>query len=96
MKQPAVYIMANKRNGTLYKRVTTYLVQRVYQHKNGIFGGFTHRYGCKKLVYYELLSQMEMAIFREKQIKNFSRKKKLKLIESINPEWNDLYESLIA
>ena len=81
MKQPAVYIMTNKRNGTLYTGVTSSLVQRVYQHKNGIFGGFTDRYGCKKLIYYELLSHMEMAIFREKQIKGFSRNRKLKLIE---------------
>jgi len=96
MKQPAVYIMANKPNGTLYTGVTSNLVQRVYQHKNGLTKGFTDRYGCKKLVYYELISDMQLAIFREKQIKNYSRSKKLKLIRSINVEWNDLYDSIIG
>ena len=64
MKEPAVYIMPNKRNGTLYTGVTSQLIQRVYQHKKGLTGGFTYRYGCKKLVYYELLSDMKIAIFR--------------------------------
>jgi putative endonuclease len=86
--------MANERNGTLYTGVTSNLVQRVFQHKNGLLGGFTDRYGCKKLVYYELLGDMRTAIFREKQIKGGSRKQKLKLIESTNPEWRDLYESI--
>ncbi|HUX78685.1 MAG TPA: GIY-YIG nuclease family protein [Alphaproteobacteria bacterium] len=95
MKKPAIYIMANKRNGTLYTGVTSNLVRRVFQHKNGLTLGFTHRYGCKMLVYYEMLGDMDSANFRERQIKSDSRKKKLKLIESINPEWNDLYESIL-
>jgi predicted GIY-YIG superfamily endonuclease len=95
MKQPAIYIMANKRNGTLYTGVTSNLVQRVFQHKNGLTRGFTHRYGCKRLVYYEMLGDMDSANFRERQIKAGSRKQKLKLIESINPEWEDLYASIL-
>ncbi|HUX78997.1 MAG TPA: GIY-YIG nuclease family protein [Alphaproteobacteria bacterium] len=95
MKKPAIYIMANKRNGTLYTGVSSNLVQRVFQHKNGLTLCFTHRYGCKILVYYEMLGDMDSANFRERQIKSGSRKQKLKLIESINPEWNDLYESIL-
>ncbi len=91
MKQPVVYIMASKRNGTLYVGVTTDLVQPVYQHKKGITKGFTHQYDCTELVYYELFGDIEKAISREKQIKAGSRKKKLELIESLNPEWKDLY-----
>ena len=94
-KQPAIYIITNKRNGTLYTGVTSNLIQRIYQHKNGLTPGFSHRYGCKKLVYYEIFDEMQYAIFREKQIKAGSRKKKLKLIETLNPEWKDLYESLL-
>jgi len=95
MKKPAVYIMANKYNGTIYTGVTSNLIQRVFQHKEGLIPGFTHRYGCKKLVYYELFDDMGNAIFREKQLKAGSRKQKRKLIESINPQWNDLYESIL-
>lgn len=95
MKQPAIYIMANKRNGTLYVGVTSNLIQRVFQHKEGITKGFTHQYGCKNLVYYELYGDMEKAISREKQVKAGTRKNKLKLIESLNPQWKDLYNSLI-
>lgn len=69
MKQPAIYIMTNKRNGTLYTGVTSDLTQRVYQHKNGLTKGFTSRYGCKILVYYELFDDMENAILREKLLK---------------------------
>ena len=94
MKEPVVYIMANKRNGTLYTGATSDLIQRIFQHKNNLVPGFTSRYGCKILVYYERLKDMESAILREKQIKAGSRKGKLKLIESINPEWKDLYKSL--
>ncbi len=96
MKQPVVYIMASKRNGTLYVGVTSSLVQRVYQHKKGITEGFTYQYNCTNLVYYELFGCMEKAIFREKQIKAGSRKKKLELIESLNPEWKDLWERITA
>ena len=84
--------MANKRNGTLYTGVTSNLKKRVYQHKESIIKGFTSKYECNKLVYYEILETMESAILREKQIKSGSRKKKLKLIESINPGWLDLYD----
>ncbi len=93
-KQPAIYIVTNKRNGTLYTGVTSNLIQSIYQHKNQIIKGFASRYECKCLVYFEVHSVMETAIFREKQIKDYSRKKKIKLIESMNPEWNDLYESI--
>ena len=88
--------MANKPNGTLYTGVTSNLVQRVYQHKNGLTKGFTDRYGCKTLVYYELIGNMQLAIFRETQIKNYSRSTKLMLIRSINVEWNDLYDPIIG
>ena len=91
MKQPAVYIMTNKRNGALYTGVTSKLPQRVWQHREGVVDGFTKRYGCKILVWYEMHEIMEAAILREKQIKAGSRKKKLALIESLNPQWRDLY-----
>ena len=93
-KQPAVYIMANKRNGTLYTGVTSNLVKRVYEHKNGLTEGFTKRYGCKRLVYYEQFADISYAIYREKQIKGGSRKDKTLLIEKSNPRWEDLYERL--
>jgi len=94
MKQPAVYIMANRRNGTLYAGVTSDLPARVWQHRNGTIG-FTARYGCKLLVWYELHADMSAAIEREKQIKAGSRERKLTLIEALNPEWEDLYESIV-
>ena len=84
-RYPVVYIMANKRNGTLYTGVTSNITQRVYQHKQAIVPGFTSQYGCKRLVYYEQYEEMLTAITREKQIKGGSRKKKLALIESMNP-----------
>ena len=93
--KPAIYIMANKRNGTLYTGVTSDLIKRVYQHKQGQIAGFTKEYGCHQLVYYEQYETMMAAIEREKQIKAGSRKKKLALIESINPNWIDLYNSLL-
>ena len=95
MKRPAIYIMTNKRNGTLYTGVTSNLVKRVYEHKEGVVPGFTKKYDCKQLVYYETHESMDNAITREKQIKSGSRDKKLALIESMNPEWNDLYEEII-
>ena len=94
MKQPATYIMANKRNGTLYTGVTSTLVSRVWQHRTGISGGFTKRYRCKLLVWFELADTMEAAILREKQIKAGSRAKKLALIEALNPQWRDLYDHI--
>ena len=90
MKQPAIYIMASKRNGTLYTGVTSDLVKRVHQHKTGITPGFASRYGCTLLVYFEIFEEMAAAIAREKQIKAGSRRKKLALIEAINPDWRDL------
>jgi putative endonuclease len=94
-KQPAIYIMANKRNGTLYTGVTSDLIKRAYQHKNGESPGFSRRYNCKLLVYYEVHEDMLVAIAREKQIKAGSRKKKIALIESMNPQWVDLYAGIL-
>jgi putative endonuclease len=94
MKQPAVYIMTNKRNGTLYVGVTSNLPQRVWQHREGVVEGFTKRYGCKMLVWFERHETMDAAIGREKQIKGGSRAKKLSLIEANNPEWRDLFEDI--
>jgi predicted GIY-YIG superfamily endonuclease len=95
MKQPAVYIMTNRRNGTLYTGVTSDLPRRVYDHRTGAVPGFTSRYKLKMLVWYELYDDMTNAIMREKQIKAGSRKKKLALIEAQNPQWRDLYPDLI-
>ncbi len=94
MKQPAVYIMANRRNGTLYTGVSSELVKRAWQHREGQCDGFTKRYGCKMLVWYELSGSMENAILREKQVKAGSRAKKLTLIEAMNPTWRDLWEDI--
>lgn len=82
--------MASKRNGTLYTGVTSDLFKRVYEHKNNIIDGFTKKYSVHNLVYFEDCGNIVIAIQREKQIKGFVRAKKIKLIESINPEWNDL------
>ncbi len=95
MREPAIYIMANKKSGTLYTGVTSNLAQRVYQHKENLYKGFTADYGCKKLVFYELHENMYSAIAREKQIKAGSRKSKINLIESMNPEWKDLYKEIV-
>jgi len=94
MRSPAVYIAASKRNGTLYTGVTSSLARRIWEHREGLCDGFTKRYGCKLLVWYELYETMPEAIAREKQIKAGSRAKKLALIESTNPNWGDLYEEL--
>ena len=94
--QPAVYIMANRRNGAVYTGVTSDLAQRTWQHREGIADGFARRYDCKLLVWYELHSTMEYAIEREKQIKAGSRKRKLALIEAQNPRWRDLFEGICA
>jgi len=96
MKNPCVYILASKRNGTLYAGVTSNLIQRVWQHKEGVVEGFTQKYGVKLLVWYELHATMESAIAREKQIKAGNRNKKIQLIEAMNPEWRDLYADIIA
>jgi putative endonuclease len=94
--QPAVYIMANRRNGAVYTGVTSDLPQRGWQHRESLIEGFTKRYGCKLLVWYELHSTMEHAIEREKQVKAGSRKKKLRLIEATNPQWRDLFADICA
>jgi putative endonuclease len=94
--QPAVYIVASRRNGTLYVGVTSNLVQRAWQHREGVVDGFSKRYGCKLLVWFELHSTMENAILREKQIKGGSRKRKLALIEADNPQWRDLFAEICA
>jgi putative endonuclease len=95
MKQPCVYIVASKRHGTLYTGVTSDLPKRAFEHKEGLVKGFSTKYGCKILVWYEIHETMIAAITREKQIKAGSRAKKLALIEMQNPEWKDLYETLI-
>ena len=94
MKQPAVYILASARNGTLYVGVTSNMVQRTWQHRHGTTAGFTQRYGVHHLVYYELHADMEHAIEREKRLKKWERQWKLRLIEKANPEWRDLYDEL--
>ncbi len=92
--QPAVYLMANRKNGTLYVGVTSNLIKRVYMHKHEITDGFTKKYNCKMLVFFEIHQTMKSAITREKQIKAGSRKKKIELIEGINSTWKDLYEEI--
>ena len=94
-KQPTVYILANKRNGTLYVGVTSDLVQRIWEHKNSMVEGFTKHYNVHKLVWYELHESMESAIVREKRLKDWKRAWKLKLIESKNPDWQDLYDTIV-
>ena len=94
-RQPCVYLLASKRNGTLYVGVTSDLLGRIWQHKNDLAEGFTKRYGVHMLVWFEIHETMESAIAREKAIKEWKRQWKLKLIESSNPEWRDLYEELL-
>jgi len=95
MKQPCVYILASKRNGTLYIGVTSDLIKRVWEHKNKIGDGFSKKYRIHGLVYFELHEDMVSAITREKQIKKWNRQWKMELIEVQNPEWKDLYETLL-
>jgi putative endonuclease len=95
MKQPCVYIMASQRHGTLYTGVTSDLPRRAFEHREGVMKGFSAKYGCKILVWYEVHESMIEAITREKQIKAGSRAKKVALIEGLNPEWKDLYKTLI-
>lgn len=94
-KLPCVYILASKRNGTLYVGVTSNLPRRVWQHKNGVVEGFTKKYRVHNLVWYEVHDAMESAILREKQIKGGSRARKMALIEALNPDWQDLYDSIL-
>mgnify|MGYP000032072530 CR=1 FL=1 len=93
-KTPAIYILASKRNGTLYIGVTSHLSARIYQHKNKLISGFTEKYDVSKLVYFESFETMECAITREKQLKKWNRAWKLELIEKTNPDWKDLYLEL--
>ena len=92
MKVPCVYILASRRNGTLYTGVTSDIFDRVSKHKQDLIEGFTQRYGVHRLVYYEMHETMPGAIRREKQIKEWKRLWKLRLIESMNPEWIDLFD----
>jgi putative endonuclease len=90
--QPAVYILASQRNGTLYIGVTSNLPARIHQHREGVGDGFTRKYGVKQLVWFEQHPTMESAITREKRIKKWNRAWKLELIEATNPDWRDLAE----
>jgi putative endonuclease len=91
MREPAAYIMASQKNGTLYTGVTANLLRRAYEHRENLLPGFTRDYGCKLLVWIEQHSEMRAAIQREKTIKHWVRKWKLGLIEATNPGWADLY-----
>jgi putative endonuclease len=91
-----VYLLASRRNGTLYVGVTNDLAKRVWQHKQGMIEGFTEKYGVKTLVWYEQTDSVEAAIVREKQIKKWNRDWKVKLIEKRNPQWKDLYLEVAA
>jgi len=93
-KQPCVYILASRPNGTLYIGVTSNLIGRIYQHRQKLIPGFTQRYNISDLVWYEVHGQMESAILREKQLKNWSRVAKKRLIELSNPLWQDLSTDL--
>jgi putative endonuclease len=95
MKQPAVYIMASRRNVTLHTGPTSNLVQRAHRHREGSIPGFTARYGCKLLIWHELQETMESAIPCWKQIKGGSRGTKLDLIEALDPNWHDLFEEIV-
>ena len=96
MRQYFVYVMANQPRGTLYIGVTNNLPKRVYQHRNALADGFTKKYGLKRLVYYELFLDARSAIQREKNLKHWIRDWKIKLIETKNPSWIDLYEDILS
>jgi putative endonuclease len=89
-----VNVMASGRNGTLYIGVTSGLIVRAWEHREGLVEGFTKKYGCKLLVWYQAFDDIEAAILREKQMKEWKRRWKLRVIEEMNPDWNDLFESL--
>lgn len=95
MQQSYIYIMSNKKDGTLYIGVTSDLIKRVYEHKNKLTGGFTTKYNLDKLVYFEVFDDIENAIKREKRLKFYQRQWKIDLIEKNNLEWLDLYEGLL-
>jgi putative endonuclease len=90
-----VYILASKRNGTLYIGVTNDLERRLYEHRNNLIEGFTNKYNVHHLVYYEDVNDIQSALLREKQLKRWTRKWKIELIEKVNPEWLDLAEDFI-
>ncbi len=94
MKTYYVYILASQRNGTIYIGVTSDLIKRIYEHKQGVVEGFTKKYGVKTLVYYEPFGDVSIAIHRETQMKKWNRKWKIELIEKENPDWKDLYEEI--
>jgi len=95
MKQYYVYILASKKNGTLYIGVTGDLVKRIYEHKQNLIDGFTKKHNVHDLVYYKHHNEIEEAILRAKQMKKWNRKWKIRLIEEKNPEWKDLYNEII-
>jgi putative endonuclease len=95
-KQPAVYILASERNGTLYIGVTSDLVKRVWQHREHVVGGFTTEYAVDRLVWFEQHATMDSAITREKRLKKWERKWKLRLIEEANPDWIDLWPQILG
>ncbi len=95
MKQPCVYILASRRNGTLYTGVTADLVRRVWQHRNNVVPGFTRKYGVHRLVWFEMHETLESAILREKALKKWRRGWKITLIEECNPGWDDLYPVIL-
>ena len=94
IKQYYVYILSNK-NNTLYIGVTSNLIKRIYEHKNDLVEGFTKKYKTHNLVYFEIVNDINSAIAREKQLKNWHRQWKIDLIKSINPNWKDLYNNII-
>jgi len=94
MRYSYVYLLCSERNGTLYVGVTSDLKKRVWEHKDGIYKGFTEKYNIHKLVWFEVHEDIEHAIAREKAIKKWNRKWKLRIIEEMNPKWEDLYDSL--
>jgi len=93
-KTPCVYILGSGRNGTIYIGVTSELFERVDVHRQGLIDGFTKKYGVHRLVYYEMHESLDAAILREKQLKKWNRAWKLRLIESMNPEWEDLFDEV--
>ena len=95
MKQPCVYLLASGRNGTPYIGVTSDLVKRISEHRNGAVAGFTKSYAVHRIVYFEQHATMETAITREKQLKKWNRAWKIRLIEESNPQWRDLYEDIL-
>lgn len=95
MKSGAVYFMANRKNGAIYTGVTSDLIKRVYQHRNGLVDGFTKDHDCRKLVWFEFFDDLDEARRREVQIKKWKRPWKIKRIEERNPDWNDLWFDIV-